>query len=104
MTTDDAAAGRNKARMLELIERVLNGHDLTALPEFTSNPAVVGAATGLVTAFPDLEAEVVWIVADDDMAVAFITVQGTQLGPWIWVQEPSARLGPGESRESSGRL
>jgi len=47
-------ADRNKARTLELIERVLNGHDLEALDEFTSNPAVVASATGLLRAFPDL--------------------------------------------------
>jgi hypothetical protein len=33
------SAERNKARMLELIERVMNGHDLDALSEYTSNPS-----------------------------------------------------------------
>jgi len=31
-------AERNKARVLELVERVTNGHDLSALAEFTPNP------------------------------------------------------------------
>jgi predicted ester cyclase len=85
------SANRNKARALELIERVLNGHDLEALHEFTSNPAVVASATGLLRAFPDLEGEVRWIVAEGDMAVVFHDVRGTQRGPWLFVQEPTGR-------------
>jgi predicted ester cyclase len=71
---------RNKARALELIERVMNGHDLGALHGFTSNPAVVGSATGLVRALPDLVTDVRWIVAEGDMTVAFHDVRGTQHG------------------------
>ncbi len=84
-------ADRNKARALELIERVSNGHDLGALDEFTSNPAVVASVTGLLRAFPDLEADVRWIVADRDMTVLFYDVRGTQQGPWLFVQEPTGR-------------
>ena len=82
---------RNKARALELFERVLNAHDLDALNDFTSNPAVVGSATGLIRAFPDLDAEVGWIVAEGNMTVAFIHVRGTHQGPWLFVQEPTGR-------------
>jgi len=85
------SAERNKARMLELIERVMNGHDLAALPEYTSNPSVAGSASGLVTAFPDLVSHVVWIVAEGDMVATYLEVTGTHLGPWIWVQEPTGR-------------
>ena len=49
---------QNKARALELVERVMNGHDLAALEEFTSNPAVLGSGRGLLGAFPDLRAQV----------------------------------------------
>jgi hypothetical protein len=45
---------RNKARALALVDEVLNGHDLAALERYTSNPAVIGSATGLVRGFPDL--------------------------------------------------
>jgi hypothetical protein len=38
-----AAAEENKSRVLDLIERVMNGHDADALVEFTSNPAVLGS-------------------------------------------------------------
>ena len=82
---------RNTARMLELVDRVLNGHDVDALAEYSANPAVVGAARGLVGAFPDLAVDVAWIVAERDLVVAYLEVHGTHLGPWIWVQEPTGR-------------
>jgi len=69
----------------------MNGHDVEALNEFTSNSAVVASGTGLLRAFPDLEADVRWIVADGDMAVVFHDVRGTQQGPWLFVQEPTGR-------------
>ena len=77
--------------MLELIERVTNGHDLAALEEFTSDPAVLGSARGLLGAFPDLRAQVTWVVAEDDMVVVFHHVLGTQQGPWLFVQQPTER-------------
>jgi len=82
---------RNKARTLELIERVLNGHNIDALSEFTSNPAVLGSASGLLSAFPDLVADVRWILAEGDMVVTFHGLQGTQQGPWLFVREPTGR-------------
>jgi predicted ester cyclase len=85
------SADRNKARTLELIERMMNGHDLDAVHEFTSNPAVVASGQGLLRAFPDLEVNVRWIVADGDMTVVFHDVRGTQQGPWLFVQEPTGR-------------
>jgi predicted ester cyclase len=85
------SAQRNKTRMLELIDRVINGHDLDALSEFTSNPSVAGSASGLMRAFPDLDARVVWIVAEADLVATYLEVTGTHLGPWIWVQEPTGR-------------
>jgi len=85
------ASDRNKARALELIERVLNGHNLEALTEFTANPAVLGSAAGLLSAFPDLEVEVRWIVGEGDMTISFFGLRGTQRGPWLFVQEPTGR-------------
>ena len=82
---------RNKARVLELVDRVLNGHDLAALTEFTSNPAVIGSATGLLGAFPDLAVDVEWIVAEGDMVVFFHSLSGTHQGPWLFVQQPTDR-------------
>jgi predicted ester cyclase len=85
MSTDS-----NKAKALDLIERV-NRHDVVALDEFTSNPAVLGSARGLIGAFPDLHADVQWVVAEGDMVVAFFAFRGTQHGPWLFVQEATAR-------------
>jgi predicted ester cyclase len=85
------SADRNRARALELIERAMNGHDVEAIHEFTSNPAVVGSATGLLRAFPDLEVKVRWIVAEGDMTVMFQDFRGTQQGSWLFVEEPTGR-------------
>jgi predicted ester cyclase len=76
---------QNKARALELIDRVVNGHDVAALHEFSTNPAVIASGTGLVGAFPDLEADVRWVVAEGDMVVVFHHVTGTQQGPFLFV-------------------
>ena len=81
----------NNARALDLIDRVINGHDVEALAEFTSNPAVLTSGRGLVSAFPDLQAEVQWVVAEGDMVVVFHDVRGTHQGPWLFVQQPTAR-------------
>ncbi len=85
------SAERNKSRVADLIERVMNRHDLEALGEFTSNPAVLGSCRGLLEAFPDLEAHVRWIVAEDDLVAAFFSIRGTQQGPWLFVEEPTGR-------------
>jgi predicted ester cyclase len=86
------SAERNKSRVLDLIERVMNGHDADALGEFTSNPAVLGSGRGLLQEFPDLEAHVQWIVAENDMVVAFHSMRGTQQGSWMFIQEPTGSV------------
>lgn len=43
-------------------------------------------------AFPDLEANVRWVVAENDMVVAFYSMRGTQRGPWLFVQEPTGTV------------
>ena len=47
---------------------------------------------GLLHAFPDLEAHVRWIVAENDMVVAFHSMRGTQRGPWLFVQESTGAV------------
>jgi hypothetical protein len=86
------SAERNKAGVLDLVERVMSGHDVDALAEFTSNPAVLGAGRGVVQAFPDLQAQVQWIVAYGDMVVVFYSMRGTQRGPWLFVEEPTGSV------------
>jgi predicted ester cyclase len=86
------SADQNKARVLDLIERVMNGHDGEALEEFTSNPAVLGSGRSVLRAFPDVQAQVQWIVADGDMVVVFYSIRGKQQGPWLFVQQPTGRL------------
>ena len=38
-----------------LIDRLMNGHDVDAVNEFTSNPAVIGSGSALVRVFPTLK-------------------------------------------------
>jgi len=85
------SAERNKETVVEILERVINGHDPEALGAYSSNPAVLGAAHGLVAAFPDIVVDVRWIVAEDDMVVVFHGLRGTQQGPWLMVEEPTGR-------------
>ncbi len=85
------SAEQNKARVVELIERVLNGHDVAALDEFTSNAAVLGSGQRLLHAFPDLETHARWIIAEGDMVVVFLKIRGIQQGPWLLVQESTGR-------------
>lgn len=84
-------AESNKAKALDLLDRILNGRDLDTLEEFTSNPAVLASARGLVQAFPDLRGDVKWAVAEGDMVVVFHDFRGTQQGPWLFLQEPTAQ-------------
>ncbi len=88
------SSNRNKARVLEMVDRVVNGHEVSALSEFASNPSVIGSGTTLVNAFPDLAATVRWIVAEDDIVSMYLELEGTHRGPWIWVQEPSGNQVP----------
>lgn len=48
------SAERNRACALELIDRLVKGHDLDALDEYTPNSAVLASGAGFVRAFPDL--------------------------------------------------
>jgi hypothetical protein len=98
------SAERNKSRVLDPIERVMNGHDADALAEFTSNPAVLGAGRGVVQAFPDVQAQVQWIVADGDMVVVFYSIRGTQRGPWLFVREPTGSVVETAFRWRSGSM
>jgi C-1 hydroxylase len=69
----------------------MNGHDVDALSEFTSDPAVLASGGGLVRAFPDLRVDVRWIVAEGDMVVVFFDAEGTQTGSWLFVEEPTGK-------------
>ena len=85
------SAASNKARALDLLDRVLNGRDLDTLEDFTSNPAVLASARSLVRAFPDLRGDVKWAVAEGDLVVVFHSFRGTQHGPWLFLPEPTGQ-------------
>ncbi len=82
---------RNKSIVTDLIERCINGHDPSAVHEFTTNPRVVEFQTGVLRSFPDLHVEVVWTVAEDDKVVSWQHIRGTHLGPWMFAPLPTER-------------
>lgn len=86
MTPDE-----NRWRVLALFDEVVNAHDATAIPGFTTNPAIAGTLNHLLDAFPDLHFDVTWTVAEQDRVVAFLEMSGTHEGPWLMVQEGTHR-------------
>ena len=86
MTPDE-----RRARVLDLIDSVINAHDADAIDRFTTNPAIAGTVRGLLDAFPDLRFDVVWSVAEGDRVVVFANMTGTHDGPFLMVQEPTHR-------------
>ena len=84
-------ADERRKRVVEMIDRVMNAHDLDAIGRFTSDPGIEGTMRSLIDAFPDLHFDVVWTVADGDRVVAFVDMTGTHEGPWLMVQEPTHR-------------
>ena len=83
---------QNKARVLELTERCINEHVASVVREFTSNPRVIEYQTRVLESFPDIRAEVLWMVAEDDRVVTWQHLEGTDLGPWIFAPEPTGRV------------
>ncbi len=84
------SAERNKARVLDLIERVMNGHDLGALNEFTSIPRWWLPRRVCCVRSPISKPTCDGLSPMVTSAV-FVDIGGTQQGPWLFVQEPTNR-------------
>lgn len=82
---------RNKRIVRDLIDRCINGHDPSVVHGFTTNPRVIEFQTRVLESFPDLRVEVQWMVAEDNKVVSWQTMQGSQLGPWIYAPVPTGR-------------
>jgi hypothetical protein len=82
----------NKARVLDMLEHVMNAHHPDAITDYTNNPAIIGTARGMLGAFPDLHIDIHWIVAEDDLVVVFHDLTGTHLGPWLYIEQPTERV------------
>jgi predicted ester cyclase len=86
MTVDE-----DRARVLELFDRVVNAHDPEAIHRFTGDADIEGTFRSLLEAFPDLHFEVGWTAAEGDRVVASVEMRGTHEGPWLKVREPTHR-------------
>jgi predicted ester cyclase len=82
-------AEERRARVLALIESVVNAHDPEGIDRFTTVPGIAGEVRGLLDTFPDLHFDVVWSVAEGDRVVVFVEMTGTHEGPFLMVQEPT---------------
>ena len=81
-----------RARVLQLLDEVVNAHDVDAIPRFTTEPKIDGTLRSLLGAFSDLRFDVQWTVAEGRRVVAFLDMSGTHdRGPWLMVQEPTNR-------------
>lgn len=93
-STDIALAGRRKARVRVMFERIVNHGELELADEVFSadfhwpqfdlhGPEGVKAwVTRLREAYPDVEDTVEEQVAEGDVVVTRVTLRGTQTGPW----------------------
>jgi predicted ester cyclase len=75
----------NKALVRRMIDEVLNGGRLEALDELYT-PAMAGTAKGWIApfraAFPDVEMEIVELVAEGDTVAGRFRCSATHLGEW----------------------
>jgi predicted ester cyclase len=76
----------NKAVVSRLVAEVLNGGRLEAIDELFA-PELAAAASGWITpfraSFPDVDMEVVDLIAEGDKVVGRFTCSATHLGDWL---------------------
>ncbi|HEU4897990.1 MAG TPA: ester cyclase [Actinomycetota bacterium] len=83
----------NKAVVRRLVAEVLNGGRLEVIDELYA-PELAAAARRWIApfraSFPDVQMEVVELIAEGDRVVGRFTCSATHLGPWLG-QEPTGR-------------
>ena len=80
-----ADPGVRKALVRRLIDEVMNAGDLEALEEICTPPMARAAARWIAPfrrAFPDVQMEIVQLVAEGDTVVGRFRCSGTHLGNW----------------------
>jgi hypothetical protein len=86
-------ADNPKENVVRLIRAVINGGDLELLDELCS-PEMAGPARAWIgpfrEAFPDVEMEIVELVAEDEKVAGRFKCSGTHLGEWRG-QPPTGR-------------
>ena len=73
----------NKALVKSLVEEVFNNHNLSAIEKYLAGQGKEGFKQFLsefFTAFPDVHADIEYIVAEDSLVVVFLNFIGTHKG------------------------
>lgn len=88
----DAQRESNRALVMGIHGRCMNGHDLSALALYTDNPRLVESITRTATGFPDATFQVEWLLAEGDMVAGWTWLQGTHLGEWRGLAPTGRRI------------
>ena len=81
----DRAAAEPKAVVRRLIEEVINGGRLDLIDELYAPQMAAGARRWIAPfreSFPDVQMEIVELIADGEKVVGRFRCSGTNLGPW----------------------
>jgi predicted ester cyclase len=80
-----SAAASSKAVVRRLIEEVINGGRLDVIDELYTPAMAPGARRWIAPfreSFPDVQMEIVELIAEDETVVGRFRCSGTNLGPW----------------------
>jgi steroid delta-isomerase-like uncharacterized protein len=73
----------NKALVKSFVEEVFNNHNLSAIEKYLAGQGKEGFKQFLsefFTAFPDVHADIEYIVAEDSLVIVFLNFTGTHKG------------------------
>jgi predicted ester cyclase len=92
-TEGNSLEGRNKTIIRSIIDEIFNEHDLTSIDKYFGNDLVEGSPqagkgsegfeqflTDLFKAFPDMHTTIEYMVAENNLVVAFLNGSGTHRG------------------------
>jgi predicted ester cyclase len=83
---DQTDIERNKHLVRRLVSEVLNGGNLDAIDEIYAPSLAAGARRWIApfrASFPDVQMEIVELIAEGDKVVGRFTCSATHLGPWL---------------------
>lgn len=82
VTTGTDIEERNKAIVLDMLERVFHRGDTTVLDDHPGLTETVAVMAVRAAAFPDLRLRVEHVIADGDMVAYRVSMKGTHMGPF----------------------
>jgi predicted ester cyclase len=86
MTPQPGTADRNKATVRRLVEEILNGGRLEVIDELYA-PELTAAARDWITpfraSFPDVQMDIIELIAERDTVAGRFTCSATHTGAWL---------------------